>query len=188
MHTPRLLVRTMMILVAVAAIDFTALRAIFGTAKNFGVGLQPLITTVPIGLALNIGLLRIFRTRGRARAFWVGFLVCGLLAMMSAAWAALTPECSVLSTTGGPNTIRHGSRMWFLWQSYFVFTVNCLEALGFDIRSFSPLSLDDPGIGYITIVGLIAFMPQLAIALVGGLIARLVIVERAVPPDPLSPE
>jgi hypothetical protein len=188
MHTPRLLVRTVMILVAVVAIDLTALRAIFGLAMNFGTGLQALINTVPIGLALNISLLRIFRTRGRARAYWVGFLVCGLLAMMSAAWAALTPEGSVLSTTGGPNTILHGSRIWFLWQSYFVFMVNCLEALGFDIRSFSPLSLDDPGIGYTTIVGIIAFIPQLAIALVGGLFARSINRKERSRPDPSSPE
>jgi hypothetical protein len=188
MHTPRLLIRTVMILVAVVAIEFTAIRAILGKALAFGIGLQALINTVPMGLALNFGLLRMFRTRGRARAFWVGFLVCGLIAMMSAAWAGLTPAGSVRSTTGGPNTIVHGSRMWFLWQSYFDFTVNCLEALGFDIRSFSPLSLDHPGIGYITIVGLIAFIPQLAIALVGGLIARSINSKDRHRPDPSSPE
>ena len=99
-------------------------------------------------------------------------LFCGTIAMVSSAWAGLTPAGSVRSATGGPNEILHGSRMWGLWNSYFVFAVNCLEGLHFDIRSFAPLSLDEPGIGYITIVGLIAFIPQLAIALVGGLVAR----------------
>ena len=74
--------------------------------------------------------------------------------------------------------------MWGLWNSYFVFTVNCLEALHFDIRSFAPHSLDTPGIGYITIMGLIAFIPQLAVAVfVGGVIARSLMLTF---PDPLG--
>jgi hypothetical protein len=186
MRRPRLLVGTVMIVVAVVAIDFTLIRVTFSRAMTFGHGLQVLINTMPIGLALNIGVLSILRTRGRARAFWVGFLLCGTIAMISAAWAALTPAGSVRSTTGGPNQILDGSRMWFLWQSYFVFTSNCLEALGIDIWSFSPPSLDKPGIGYITIVGLMAFMPQLVIALVGGLAARPTIRRHSVPPDPSS--
>jgi hypothetical protein len=88
MHTPRLRVRTVMILVAVVAIEFAALRATLAAVMTFGIGLQALINTVPIGLALNIGLVRIFRTRGRARAFWVGLpqlaiaLVGGLIARL----------------------------------------------------------------------------------------------------------
>src|SRR3954469_6328264 len=107
MRPPHLLVRTLMIVVAVVAIDVTAIRVIFTNATAFGLGVQALINTVPIGLALNIGLLRIFRTRGQARAFWVGFLVCGTIAMMSSAWAALIPAGSVRSPTGGGNTILH---------------------------------------------------------------------------------
>jgi hypothetical protein len=175
-----------MILVAVVAIELTGLRAMFGKAMNFGLGLHALISTMPMGLALNLGLVRMLLTRGRARAFWVGFLICGTIAMMSSAWAALTPAGSVRSTTGGPNEIVHGSRMWYLWQSYFDLAVNCMRAMHFDIQSFAPRSLDDPGVGYITIVGLMAFIPQLAIALAGGLIARSIFVERAVPPDPSS--
>ncbi len=189
MCPPHPLVRTLMIVVAVVAIDFTAIRVIFTNATAFGLGVQALINTVPSGLALNIGLLRIFHTRGQARAFWVGFLVCGTIAMMSSAWAALTPAGSVRSPTGGRNTILHESSVWALWNSYFVFTVNCLEALHVDVRSFfSPPSLDEPGIGYIAIVGLLAFIPQLAIALVGGLVARSTFLRLRVLHDPLSPD
>src|SRR4029077_6714712 len=106
-------------------IDFTAIRAILTNEPIFGIGLLAVINTVPIGLVLNIGLLRILCTRGRARAFWVGFLVWGTIAMMASAWAALTPPGWGVSTTGAPNKIRHESRMWVLWQSYFVFTGNC---------------------------------------------------------------
>jgi hypothetical protein len=182
MHPPRLLVRTLMTVVASAVIDFTAIRAIFTNALTFGIGLSALINTWLIGLALNIGLLRMFHTGGRTRAFWVGFLVCGTVATVSSAWAALTPAGSVRSATGGRNEILHGSRMWGLWNSYFVFTVNCLEDLHFDIRSIAPPSLDKPGVGYITIVGLMAFIPQLAIALVGGLVARSLMLRFPDPP------
>jgi hypothetical protein len=178
-----------MIVVAVVASDFTAIRVIFANATAYGLGVQALINTVPIGLVLNIGLLRIFHTRGQAHAFWVGFLVCGTIAMMSSAWSALTPAGSVRSPTGSRNTILHGSSVWALWNSYFGFTVNCLEALHLDVRSFfSPPSLDEPGIGYIVIVGLLAFIPQFAIALVGGLVARSTFLRLSVLPDPLSPE
>ena len=76
--------------------------------------------------------------------------------------------------------------MWGLWNSYFVLTVNRLEALHFDIRSFAPPSLNEPGIGYITIMGLMVFVPQLAIALVGGLVARSLILRFPDPPSPAS--
>ena len=65
-----------MIVVASVAIDLTAIRAVLTNALTFGVGLSALINTGLIGLVLNIGLLRMFCTRGRKRAFWVGFLVC----------------------------------------------------------------------------------------------------------------
>jgi hypothetical protein len=76
--------------------------------------------------------------------------------------------------------------MWGLWNSYFVLTMNCLEALHFDIRSFAPSSLDKPGIGYMTIMGLMAFIPQLAIALGGGLVARSLVLRFTDPPGPAS--
>jgi hypothetical protein len=76
--------------------------------------------------------------------------------------------------------------VWGLWNSYFVLKMNCLEALHFDIRSFAPPSLDKPGIGYITIMGLMAFIPQLAIALVGGLVARSLMLKFPDPPGPAS--
>ncbi|APW61591.1 hypothetical protein [Paludisphaera borealis] len=182
MRPPRLPVRTAMFVVAIAAVDFTAIRAIFGKAMTFGLGLQAMIQTVPIALSLNFALLRLFHTRGRTRAFWVGFLVCGTIMMASAAWAALTPAGSARSSTGGPNVILHGSTAWWIWNAYFGFAGDGLRALGVNVWSFAPRSLDEPGIGYITIMSLMAFAPQLVIALVGSLAARLM-----VRPDPSPP-
>lgn len=188
MRLPRLHVRTAMIVVAVVAMDFTAIRAVFSRAMTFGVGLSVLINTIPIGLALNFGLLRILRARGRAQMFWVGFVVCGTLTIMSSAWAALTPLGWVHPRDGTPNYFLVGSTIWWLWNSYFDFTVNCLKALGFDLRSFSPPSLDNPGIGFITIVGLMSFIPQLVIALVGGWVTWSIMPKRPVSPVRMSPE
>ena len=67
MCLPRLHVRTVMIVVEVVAIDFTAIRAVFSKAMTFGGGLSALINTIPIGLALNFGLLRILRTEAGPR-------------------------------------------------------------------------------------------------------------------------
>jgi hypothetical protein len=187
MKPPRLLIRTAIVIVALAAIDFAAMRMIFGKAMTFGLGLQALITTIPIGLAMNFGLIQILRTRGRPRLFWGGFLLFGTIAMATAAWAALTPAGSASSTTGGANRILHGSKMWFAWNSYFIFTEDCLEALGFSIRSFIPRSLDNPGIAYVTTVGLVAFVPQLAVALLGGLIGRSLTQGGPVSPERSSP-
>jgi hypothetical protein len=100
-----------LIVVAVAAFDFAAIRTIFDMAMTFGLGLQALITTVPIGLVLNFGLLRMIATPGRSRAFWAGFLICGAIAMTTSVWAALTPAGSVRATAGAPNKILHGSGM-----------------------------------------------------------------------------
>jgi hypothetical protein len=50
---PRLLVRTLMIVVTIAAIDFAAMRVVFSRAMTFGMGLQALINTIPMGLVLK---------------------------------------------------------------------------------------------------------------------------------------
>ena len=154
---------------------------------TFGIGLQALITVIPIVLVLNFGLLRMIATPGRGRAFWTGFLICGTIAMTTSVWAALTPAGSAQTPAGAPNKILHGSRMWHLWNSYFRFATNRLESLGIDIRSFAPRSLDDPGVGYITVAGVMAFLPQLTVALVGGLVARAIVPRRSTPLRP-SPE
>jgi hypothetical protein len=160
---------------AVAALDFAAIRAIFSMATTFEIGLQALINAIPIGLVLSFGLLRMVATPGKSRAFCVGFLIGGAIAMTTSVWAALTPAGSARTTAGAPNKILHGSGIWHLWNSYFLFATNRLESLGIDVRSFAPRSLHDPGIGYIIATGLMAFLPQLTVALVGGLVARAIL-------------
>jgi hypothetical protein len=173
-----------LIAVAVAALDFAAIRTIFRMARTYGHGIEALIYTVPVGLGLNLALLRMLGTRGRTRVFWAGVLVCGAMVMASSAWAALTPTGSVHPTDGTPNYVLRGSTAWRFWNAYFVSAAKLLEALGVPVRSFAPASLDDPGVGYIAIVGFMAFLPQLAIALIGGLVARALVPARSKPARP----
>jgi hypothetical protein len=180
-NPPLLHVRTMMIVVTFAAVDLAAIRVVFGKAMTFGIGLHALIYALPMVLVLNCGLFCGLGTRGRPRAFWMGFLACGTAAMLSSAWGALTPAGSVHPANGAPNSILEGSRVWALWQSYFEFAVNGLLSCGVDMQSLSPRSLEHPGIDYITVVGLLALLPQLAIALVGGLVARSCVPRHLVP-------
>jgi len=66
---------------------------------------------------------------------------------------------------------------------YFISASELLEALGIPVRSFAPAS-GNPGIGSITVVGLLAFLPQLAIALIAGLVARVPFPTRPTPDLP----
>ncbi len=175
---PRLSLRTSLILVAIAALDLAAIRAVFGLSMPYGSGVQAIIQTWPMGLLVNLATLMLIVGRGRSRAFWAGFLVGGLLMMTTSAWAALTPAGYFRPVPGSPNVILEGSMMWHLWADYFALVRRGLEIVGLDLIRFSPRSLDDPGVGYIAIVGLMAFAPELVVALVAGGIA--VVIHRAV--------
>src|SRR4051794_13140294 len=89
MRLPRLSIRMLMIIVGVLALDFAAVR--FLLDDNYGF----LVAAVPSGLALHVGLLLIHRSRGRVRAFLIGFVASGLMAMMSLVWAEILipPAC-----------------------------------------------------------------------------------------------
>jgi hypothetical protein len=169
---PHFRLSMLMMIVALVAVDFGAIRAIFIYEPIAGLGLLALIQTVPIGLALNYGLIRFVVTKDCSRAFWMGFFVCGIMAMSVIGWAVLTPPGWGPSPTGIPNKIRHESTTWVVWNTYFVFVVKCLGFLNFDYRSIAPKSLDHLGIGFIAFAGFFAILPSITIALLGGLMAR----------------
>lgn len=68
----RLHLDEMMVLVAFAALDCTVIPV----ADHFAAGLA-------IGVALQVGLLLMLRSRGRRRRFWVGFEVTGSALLLS---------------------------------------------------------------------------------------------------------
>ncbi len=98
----RISLRTQMVLVGLTAVDSAVLRVTWGSRHHV---LEGIALT---GLALNAGLFLLFRARGRARAFWIGFLLAGLLAGGSFAWAVSYPKASATfldQATGRPVTI-----------------------------------------------------------------------------------
>src|SRR5262249_16796812 len=99
----RISLRTLMVVVVLTAVDLTVVRAFWGSKYNVLPGI------VGTGLALNAGLFCLLRARGRARAFWVGFLVAGLLTGASFAWALCYPKVSATfldQKTGKQVTVR----------------------------------------------------------------------------------
>jgi hypothetical protein len=70
----------LMIVVAVAAFEFTALRISIRSGTNFA---QAILITFPMLNLLTIGLVLIRRRRGQARAFLVGFETFGWLAVVA---------------------------------------------------------------------------------------------------------
>ena len=185
-NPPRLLVRTMMIVVTVAAVDLAAIRVVFSKAMTFGVGLHALIYALPMVLVLNCGLFRGLHAARPTPSVLdrIPHLRHGSDALLGLG----SPDPSRFGppANGAPNYVLEGSRVWALWQSYFECAVQGLISCGVDMQSMSPRSLDHPGGGYITIVGLLR-CAELAIALVGGLVARSCVPRYLVPLGGPSP-
>jgi hypothetical protein len=76
---PRRSISTLMVVVAVVAIDIASLRAYYASRGPVpGPQWQALLLGVPlISVCLQYGLFRLIRDRGRGRSFWFGFEVSG---------------------------------------------------------------------------------------------------------------
>ncbi len=170
MRIPRLSLAKLMIVVGLAALNLAAIRVLhdYNSEILLGVALA--------GLALQVALFQFLHSRGRRRAFWAGFLVCGLMAISTFIWAMLFPEVFGLSRTGVLH-ITPGSPLYSVWHGYegFVFE-RIIRRFLFDPRA--NLEFDrDSALGNLLIACLRAvvwFLPQLLIALVGGLLASLI--------------
>src|SRR5262245_51179543 len=98
MPYPRLSLARMMVLVGLLAAHLAAARMLFAYNAVLLIGLM--VGTI----ALQVAVFRLFRSRGRTRAFWAGFLVSGLMVMASFVWATIFPE--VLGLTVGGTLVR----------------------------------------------------------------------------------
>ncbi len=163
----RISLRTQMVLVGLTAVDSAVLRATWGSRHHV---LEGIALT---GLALNAGLFLLFRARGRARAFWIGFLLAGLLAGGSFAWAVSYPKASATfldQATGRPVTIHSsGAPLSDQWESYLNLVEDSIESLPDDWNPF----LSGKLAGFLA-DACIAFVPQATVALVGGLLFWLI--------------
>jgi hypothetical protein len=163
---PRLSISKVMLVVATAAI-------------NLGVGriLYDFHPDLPVGMVLNAFALQaaaviLFYRRGKGRAFWAGFLACGLIAMMAFIWGmvfATNTGIAIDPATGSMMKVTiPGSVLWTFWSGYFEFIqTQVVEKLGYE---FDPTGI---------MAALIWYLPQLFVAMIGGLLAGIIIRWRA---------
>ncbi len=163
----RISLRTLMVLVGLAAVDSAIVRATWGSKHHVLEGIAL------IGLALNAGLLLLIRARGRARAFWAGFLLAGLLAAGSFAWAMSYPKVSATfleQATGRQVTVHStGAPLSDQWESYLNLVEEWIESLPLPWNPFQKGKYAE----FLTDAS-IAFAPQLTVAIAGGLLFWLV--------------
>ena len=138
MKLPRVSIRTLMIVVGIASVDLAVARALYAHY------LDALIGVSLSGLTLHYGVYRLFRSRGRGRAFWAGFVAAGLLAALSYAWATSYPKVSAVfvdrNTRGIATYLSPGAPLSGLWEGYSSIAIDGLECLPFgaDIVNRSP--------------------------------------------------
>jgi hypothetical protein len=165
MRMPRVSIAWLMAVVLLAAANFAALRVLFAPAYDerqgaFVIGLLPTANLVALAAA---SVTRHLVRERRGRSFEVGFLVSGLLVLTTLACLFALTECEIIA--------------WYLVQ---------LEPM---IASLGHLGVDTNsrlGAGFLLVVQV--GLPQWALTLAGGLIARRlgieVVVARRVAPAP----
>ena len=123
------------------------------------------------GLALQAGGLAVILGRGRARAFSVGFITFGAIALATVIWAMVFATNTGIAydpSTGKTTTITiPGSPLWTLWSNYF-------EFVGSFLVEKLQVNIDPEGF----LAAVIWALPQLLIALAGGAIALLLVGRR----------
>jgi hypothetical protein len=164
-NRPKISVRTLMIFVGIAAVNLAVGRALYGRY------LDVLVGVFLSALMLQYGVYRLVRGRGRARAFWAGFVAAGLLVTSSYAWATSYPRVSAVFMDRNSRALvtylSPGAPLSGLWEGYSSIAIDALESLPFG-ADVTRRSLSDPlAIGA---DAAIAFLPQVAIGVAGGLL------------------
>jgi hypothetical protein len=149
---PRVKIITLMTVVGVVALNLAVGRALYAY------DIEILGGSVLIGLSLQMGLIGLIRRRGRARAFWAGFVVAGSLAFLTFLLA---------ERPGAYETV------WYrVWSEYIDIAQECLMYWpgGAAIRAMT--QHQNSAKAAIFVVSMLMFaVPQLLIALSGGLLA-----------------
>jgi hypothetical protein len=171
MRLPQLSIADALTTVGIIALNCAAIRAIHGDDDELLCGVAPM------ALALQVGIFWLIRSRSRVRAFWVGFLVFGAVAMTSfvGAWFFCAGRnVSVDPRTGILVDRWAGSPIWVLWSSYGRFVGGSLQHL-----TNSELILGDGGDTHghdgvpIATKAAILAVPQVAFAVAGAALTSL---------------
>jgi hypothetical protein len=170
MKCPRFSIGKMMVLVGLIALNLGASRMLCSAEPSLLAGF------IPAGLALQFGAYRLIRSRTRARAFWAGFLAAGLLAGSTLAWTMIfrtsvniglngvTGQSVKIIIPGFPSA----DRLWSVWERYFDLATSPMERVPF---TAGVLEREDASTAIL--IATIVFLPQLLLALTGGLLAVL---------------
>ena len=164
----------LMAIIALAAIDLAACRAILTRSDHYDWNLLWLNALAPIGIALQVAFFGMASTRNSSRIFWTGFLTFGMMAMISVILLLSDPpsERTTISSSGTSVQSYPGGLMTRLWGAYFELVFVGLERVGYPYTEHTtdwPSSFTD---------AFIIFLPQLLIACAGGLLARLIVGQR----------
>ena len=142
-----------MAIVAVVALDIAVARAVFASNTQLLIG-----GALPC-VALQWAAFSLFRSRGRARAFWLGFMVGGSMITASFIWAMLFPEVLGVTRTGAV-VKTPGSSLYAVWAGYGRFIGDRIGPIP------NPF-----GVVPIVFRAILWSVPQVTIALVGGFMA-----------------
>lgn len=155
----------LMVLIGIIAVDLAAGRFLWGYEEKLPLGVMP------GALVMQFGVFRLIRSQ--KKAFWAGFVTFGSLAVVSFAWATIfgnQPKIAPDPLTGRIVVIPKpgsfgGDQMQAIWNVYGNFAGAQLERW--------PFFSDPNWSNSVTYVAIVPFwlLPQLLIALLGGLMA-----------------
>jgi hypothetical protein len=137
----------LMAVVAMIAIYTSSVRALHAYNADLAQGLA--LT----GLALQIGVFRSIRSRGRVRSFWVGFVASASATMLTFAWGIACPDSAlsqmlIFYTKYANRYVNYVTHVWDFYNRTQVYPV------------------------LVVALAVIWSVPQLFLALVVGLLAR----------------
>jgi hypothetical protein len=153
---PRSSIATLMLVAAFVALDSAGLRALYdGRSVMQSPVWEALLLGVPlIVVGLQFGLFRLLRSRDRECAFWMGFVLCGSVA-----------------TATFIGTFAFFPESMNLIPCYCV-AYYCELAGGILYRTLPAHILARAPFAWWFAVGILLLLPQLSIALAGGLLIR----------------
>ena len=154
-----------MTIVVVVALNAAIALALFAYDEETLIGIA-----LP-GLALQWAIFSLVRRRQSNRAFWISFAVFGSMAMTSFVWGRILPnELIALAYPGQPPRLVYVTRVTAFWMDYGSYAGHLLEPW---LGSFQFLA-DPKGFAAVVIRALVFSLPQLLVALAGGLCALVI--------------
>jgi hypothetical protein len=162
MNRPRMTIARLMCAIMIIALNAGLIRAFFVQEMFYGV--------ILMFFAMQVGLFRLLRSRGRARRFWVGFELAGIAMVLALFWAEFFPDSALNKGV----------------SAYIEFAMNMVIG-----TPHLPTALDDFLMDHqVLLLVVVCFPPELVVALLGGLLTMRVdagLLRRGLGPNPCSP-